>query len=73
MIKSDDVLVKESEVTEIKTSHDNAKACLLNYEDWSFVMVKFDEVSKDWFLNNMGKIKDQLSLLLILRSFMDMV
>jgi hypothetical protein len=48
----------EKETTEIKTSCDNAKACLLNYEDWSFVMVELDEVSKKWFLENLGKVKD---------------
>lgn len=45
----------------------------MNYEDWSFVMIKLDESSLNFFLQNMNKIEDPLSFLLIVRSIYDMI
>lgn len=49
------------------------KAILLNYEDHTFVKNNIDQVSRDFFSNNLSKIEDVLSRTLIWRSFFEMV
>ena len=40
--KTMDVLVENREITEVSFTNENYKGILLNYEDWSFVMIKID-------------------------------
>lgn len=49
------------------------KAILLNYEDHTFVKNNIDHVSRQFFADNLEKIKDVLSRTLVWRSFFDMV
>lgn len=49
------------------------QAVLLNYGDWGFIKVLLDDISIEFFKNNLHKINDVLTRTLIWRSFYDMV
>ena len=49
------------------------RAILMNYEDHTFVKNNIDEVSREFFTNNLDKIDDILSRTLIWRSSFEMV
>jgi len=49
------------------------QAVLLNYGDWGFIKVLLDDISIEFFKNNLHKIDDVLTRSLIWRSFYDMV
>lgn len=47
------------------------KAILLNYGDYSFIKVLLDDVSADYFRQNLHNIKDTLTRQIIWRAFFD--
>ncbi len=46
---------------------------MLNYDDWDFVKVRFDEQSLNYFRAQFDKIDSSLTQLLILKTFSEMV
>lgn len=59
-----------------KITYDGSKkvhAVLLNYEDDCFVKVSLDDISLDFFKNNLHKLSDILSRNLVWRALYDMV
>lgn len=48
------------------------KAVLLNYGDWGFIKVLLDDISIEFFKNNLHKISDVMTRTLVWRAFFDM-
>ncbi len=40
----------------VEFENEDFVACLPNYEDWSFVRIKLDEQSTEFFLKNVKKL-----------------
>lgn len=69
-----ETLLHPQPVNEIKYDGSKGyKAILLNYEDHTFAKNNIDQVSREFFSNNLEKIDDVLSRTLIWRSFFEMV
>lgn len=69
------VLLNEATETivEYDASKTQYKAVLLNYGDWGFIKVLLDDVSIQFFRQNLHKINDVMTRTLIWRAFFDMV
>lgn len=67
------VNVEKAPVTIVKYFSNDYKAVLLNYEDWSFVKIVLDKFSLAFFKQNLKKMTDILSIMLITQSLFDMV
>lgn len=69
------VLLEEAPETvlEYDASQTAYKAVLLNYGDWGFIKVILDDVSINFFKENLHKIDDVMTRTLIWRAFFDMV
>lgn len=69
-----ETLLYPKEVNEV--TYDGSKkykAILLNYQDHTFAKNNLDQTSRQFFADNLEKIKDVLSRTLVWRSFFDMV
>ena len=68
------VFIKAEKSTKITyNGSKKVKAILLNYEDECFVKVSLDDISLDFFKNNLHKLTDILSRNLVWRALYDMV
>lgn len=65
MTKKVDVL--NQPITEIEFENDNFQAVMPNSNDWTFIAIKLDEKSREYFIENMSKL-DELTFLLVMRS-----
>ena len=65
MVKTVDLL--NQAVTQIQIENQDFVAVLPNANDWSFVAVQLDQISRDFFVSNLSKLQE-LAMLLIVRS-----
>ena len=68
-----EVVVEPKEETLCDFENKNYKAVIVNYGDWDFAQIQFDEHSLAFFKENLTKIKCSLSLNLIIRGLFCMV
>jgi aminopeptidase N len=61
------VSILPNEITEMELDNKGYKAVLPNANDWTFIVIELDQVSREFFIQNMAKL-DELSMLLIVRS-----
>lgn len=74
IIESKDVILNNSEVTEVQfTDLSKVKAVLPNDDDNDFIKVTLDPVSTEFFKQNISKIKKHITKAIIYKSLYDMV
>lgn len=74
VIRTMDSYINNVAETEIDLGDLSEVAAILpNYEDHDFVIVKLDEVSRNYFKENLSKIEGELTRTIIIKSFYDMV
>ena len=55
-------------VTEVELDNQGYCAVLPNHGDWAFISIDLDAVSREFFINNLPKVQEDLSKMLILRA-----
>jgi aminopeptidase N len=74
VIRTEDYFVNNVESTEVDLGDTTGVSAILpNYEDHDFVIVNLDEVSRNFFGENINEIDDDLTRTIIQKSFFDMV
>ena len=68
-----DFILENQKETEIEIVNKNYKAIIPNYEDWGYIKVILDQHSINFLKKNLSKIKDSLTIVIIIKSFYDMV
>ena len=66
-------ILENKSITKIKLDNKNYKALITNYEDWGYIKMILDKNSLKFLEKNLSRIKCNLTLLLVIRSFFDMV
>ena len=68
-----EILVKNEKITYVEINNIDYKAILPNFEDWGYLKIKFDNLSLDFFFENLYKMKNNLNIIIILNTIFDMV
>ena len=73
MYKIEDVVISESvtviDVTQIPEEFGPVSAIFINEGEHAYAKVRFDERSKDWFVDNLNKVRDAVTRGAIWRYF----
>lgn len=73
VVHVEEFVLDNKKETKLELVNNNYKAIIPNYEDWGYIKVLLDENSLRFLEKNLSKIKDPLTLLLVIRSLYDMV
>ena len=66
-------ILENKKITTLDFDNKNYKALITNYEDWGYIKMILDKHSLKFLEKNLSKINCNLTSLLVIRSFFDMV